>query len=65
MRLCGVIMTPKGGFNMSEEEKRFTLRMPTELFDKLKVIADDNYRAVSKEIIIAIEEYLKKNQDSQ
>lgn len=50
---------------MPKDEKRFTLRMPSELFDKLKVIADKEYRPVSKQIIIAIEKYLEQNQDKK
>ena len=46
---------------MSNNIKRFTLRMPEELFDELKEVADNNFRPVSKEILVAIREYLDRH----
>ena len=47
------------------EIKRFTLRLPDELWDNMKVIADKNRRTVTSEIIIALEEYVKNNSKEQ
>ena len=41
-----------------EDIKRFTFRIPTELFNKITKIADINHRSVNAEIIVAIENYL-------
>lgn len=41
-----------------EEIKRFTFRIPTELFNRITKIADTNHRSVNAEIIVAIESYL-------
>lgn len=39
--------------------KRFTFRLPTELFDKVEVVAKENHRSVNAEVIVAIEQYLQ------
>lgn len=41
-----------------EDIKRFTFRIPNELFNKITKIADINRRSVNAEIIVAIEKYL-------
>lgn len=38
----------------------FTLRIPEELMDKLRVVAEINKRSVNKEIEYLIEQYIKK-----
>lgn len=42
-----------------ENIKRFTFRLPVELFDKVEAIAKSNHRSVNAEVIVAIEEYLQ------
>ena len=54
-------MTPKEGVIMSDFEKRFTLRMPSELFEQIRVIAEQNHRATAREIVVAIEEYVRQH----
>lgn len=39
--------------------KRFTFRLPTELFNQVEDIAKSNHRSVNAEVIVAIEQYLK------
>lgn len=39
--------------------KRFTFRLPTELFNQIEEVAKTNYRSVNAEVIVAIEHYLK------
>lgn len=46
---------------MSDYEKRFTLRMPTKLFEQIKAIAEKNHRPAAREIVVAIEEYVDRN----
>lgn len=38
--------------------KRFTFRVPTELFEKIEEVAKGNHRSVNAEVIVAIENYL-------
>lgn len=45
---------------MTENEKRFTLRMNAELFSKLEKQAKENKRSVAKEIEFIIEKSLNK-----
>lgn len=47
---------------MSEDIRRFTFRLPLNVFLEVEKIAKANHRSVNSEIIIAIEEYLQKNQ---
>lgn len=46
---------------MSDFEKRFTLRMPADLFERIKVVAEQNHRPAAREIVVAIEDYVKKH----
>lgn len=39
--------------------KRFTFRIPTELFEKIDQLAKDSHRSVNSQIIFALEQYLK------
>lgn len=48
---------------MTDEIRRFTFRLPLELFKNIEQIAKENHRSVNSEIIIAIEDYLKKCQN--
>ena len=41
------------------EEKRFTLRMDKELFEKVKAMAEENRRSVAKEIEYQLDQYIK------
>lgn len=51
-----------GGIFMTENIRRFTFRIPLELFNGIESIAKQNHRSVNSEIIIAIENYLQKHQ---
>lgn len=46
------------------EIKRFTFRLPEDIFKNIEEIAKHNHRSVNAEIIVAIEQYLKTNQDT-
>lgn len=48
---------------MKNEIKRFTFRIPNELFDKIEAVANDNHRSVNAEIIVAIEHYLDSHSE--
>ena len=61
-------MMSKGGFNMSnkdpytkETDTRFTLRISTELLEKVKLQAKKTKRSTGKEIEFIIEDWFKKN----
>ena len=41
-----------------EDIKRFTFRIPSELFAKINKVAENNHRSVNAEIVVAIENYL-------
>lgn len=41
-----------------EDRKRFTLRITSDLFEKVKRSADMNKRSVAKEIEFALEKYV-------
>ncbi|MFR0596772.1 Arc family DNA-binding protein [Limosilactobacillus mucosae] len=41
--------------------KNFTLRLPLDMYEELKKVADSNFRPLSKEILVAIQEHLEKN----
>ena len=45
--------------------KRFTFRLPNDLFDRINSVANDNHRSVNAEIIVAIEKYLQSLEVSQ
>lgn len=49
---------------MAEENKRFTLRMDNNLFEKVKTQAEKNKRSIAKEIEYLLEQYFKENEDS-
>lgn len=42
----------------SDKQKRFTLRMDSELFETISLIAKQNRRSVAKEIEMAIADYV-------
>lgn len=42
-------------------EKRFTLRMDADLFEKVKISANNNKRSIAKEIEYVLELYYKRN----
>jgi len=44
---------------MTNEQKRFTLRMDNDLFETIKKRAEENKRSVAKEIELLLETYLK------
>lgn len=50
---------------MTDKVKKFTLRMPQELWDKLSESAERNFRPVSKEILAAVNEYLDRHSDEE
>lgn len=45
---------------MSDDVKRFTLRMDTEIFNKVKEQAERNKRSIAKEIEFILERYFEK-----
>lgn len=44
-----------------ESETRFTLRVDTELLNKVKADAEKNKRSTAKEIIFILEKYFENN----
>lgn len=50
---------------MSEFEKRFTLRMPAKLFEEIRAVAETNHRPAAREIVVAIEDYVKKHKQEE
>jgi hypothetical protein len=48
--------------NMSDQ-KRFTLRIDTDIFNKIKSLADSNKRSVAKEIEYILEKYVDKDEE--
>ena len=50
---------------MSDFEKRFTLRMPAELFEEIKAVVEKNHRPAAREIVVAIEDYVKKHKQEE
>lgn len=40
-------------------EKRFTFRLPADLFDRINEVAKNNHRSANNEIIISIKKYLE------
>ncbi|WP_321835436.1 Arc family DNA-binding protein [Clostridium butyricum] len=46
---------------MASQLPKFTLRVPQELLDKMKIIAQNNGRSVNKEIEMVLKEYIEKN----
>lgn len=45
------------------EIKKFTVRMPEELYNRLNEYAESSYLPMSRLILIAVDEYLKENQN--
>ncbi|MBB6446499.1 Arc family DNA-binding protein [Bacillus benzoevorans] len=43
-------------------EKRYTLRINEETFDKIKQLAESNKRSIAKEIEYILERYLEKEE---
>lgn len=41
------------------EIKRFTFRIPSDIYEEIESIAKENRRSVTAEIIVAIEDYVK------
>lgn len=58
---CKIYLLLLGGVQMTDKVKKFTLRMPQELWDKLSESAERNFRPVSKEILAAVNEYLDRH----
>lgn len=46
---------------MISQLSKFTLRIPKELLDKVRVIAQNNGRSTNKEIEMLLKEYVKEN----
>jgi hypothetical protein len=55
--------TLKGVTNMSDQ-KRFTLRMDSDLFKQIEERASENKRSIAKEIEFLLEQYIKNDKDS-
>lgn len=45
---------------MSSQLPKFTLRIPKELLDKMRILAQNNGRSVNKEIEMVLKEYTEK-----
>lgn len=43
------------------ETKNFTMRMPVEMYKEIKSLAEKNFRPLSKEILVAVQEHLEKD----
>ena len=48
---------------MSDNTARITFRMSQELFDKIKESAQKHHRSANAEMIVAIEEFLKSQEN--
>lgn len=48
----------------TNDQKRFTLRMDADLFEQIKERAEENKRSIAKEIEHLLENYIKKEKDS-
>lgn len=46
---------------MADEILKFTLRIPKEILDKVRVLAEMNGRSLNKEIEMILKDYIKKN----
>lgn len=46
------------------DQKRFTLRMDSDLFKQIEERASENKRSIAKEIEFLLEQYIKENKDS-
>ena len=49
---------------MNQQKHRFTLMLPMELWNRIKALVKRTRRAVTQEVILAIEEHLDKEADS-
>lgn len=49
---------------MSSNLPKFTLRVPKELLDKLRVVADEHGRSLNKEIEFIIKKYLEETNNN-
>jgi len=49
---------------MNEPKHRFNLILPMELWNRIKALVKRTRRAVTQEVILAIEEHLDKEADS-
>jgi predicted transcriptional regulator len=50
---------------MKDDMKALTLRFPTSILEQLKEIAKRNNRSLSKEVLTAMEEHIKRHQKGQ
>lgn len=57
-------MTKKDPYT-KEGDTRFTLRIPEELLELVKVEAEKNKRSTGKQIEFILEEWLRKNGDKE
>lgn len=55
------IVTYLGG-NILNEQKRFTLRLDKNLFEKVKLQSKNNKRSIAKEIEYLLENYFKEKE---
>lgn len=46
---------------MPDTSARFPVRLPTELHEPLKAIAEKNRRSLHSEVLIALEQYVEAN----
>ena len=47
----------------TDDRVRFTLRLPVELYEKVKAIAEENKRTVTKEIEYILEQHSRENKN--
>lgn len=48
---------------MKTKLKRFTFRVPEEIYTQIEEIAKSNFRSVNAEIIVAIEKYISSQRE--
>lgn len=65
-------MMSKGGFLMSKKdpytkdhESRFTLRISTDLPDRIKIEADKNKRSTGRQIEFILEQYMNEHNSEE
>lgn len=46
---------------MTSQLPKFTLRIPSELLEKVRILAQENGRSVNKEIEHVLKDYVNKN----
>ena len=49
---------------MTQQKHRFTLMLPLDLWNRIKALVKHTRRAVTQEILLAVEEHLDKEADS-